>query len=365
MANEKISQMPAISSFATGDLLPIVDVSEISASDKNKSVTFGELFRNVLGGSASAPSIAFTGDQNTGVYSPGADQVAISTGGSGRLFVDASGNIGVGAAPSAVTFGGLDVRSGGLGLVLGADSGAATRTDATTKLGRYLSPHYLNAEEPVAALIASNDSTESIVSIGGGTSLANAATTVRFFTAANNTTTSGTERLRITSAGLVGIGASAPQDTLQVGADSTSHIAIANTGSTDVTSGIRWRYGSAGTVLSQILSAATGVGSNTYLSFHTSGTGERMRIDAIGRVGIGVTAPIAQTHIRLSAVTGYTSPSNDGLVIERGGGNDVGISIATDNTRNGYLIFADGDSANPAWVGYDHSANAMSFRVNA
>ena len=88
--------MPAISSFATGDLLPIVDVSEISASDQNKSVTFGELFRNVLGGSASAPSIAFTGDQNTGIYSPGADQVAVATNGTGRLFVDANGNLGVG-----------------------------------------------------------------------------------------------------------------------------------------------------------------------------------------------------------------------------------------------------------------------------
>ena len=98
MANEKISQMPAISSFATGDLLPIVDVSEISASDKNKSVTFGELFRNVLGGSASAPSIAFTGDQNTGVYSPGADQVAISTNGTGRLYIAADGKIGVGVS---------------------------------------------------------------------------------------------------------------------------------------------------------------------------------------------------------------------------------------------------------------------------
>jgi len=98
MANERISQMPAISSFATGDLLPIVDVSEISASDKNKSVTFGELFRNVLGGSASAPSIAFTGDQNTGIYSPGADQVAVATNGAGRLFVDSAGLVGIGTS---------------------------------------------------------------------------------------------------------------------------------------------------------------------------------------------------------------------------------------------------------------------------
>jgi hypothetical protein len=46
------------------------------------------------GGSASAPAISFTGDSNTGIYSPGADQVAVATNGTGRLFVDASGNVG-------------------------------------------------------------------------------------------------------------------------------------------------------------------------------------------------------------------------------------------------------------------------------
>jgi hypothetical protein len=36
-------------------------------------------------GSAAAPSISFTGDTNTGIYSPGADQLAISTNGVARL----------------------------------------------------------------------------------------------------------------------------------------------------------------------------------------------------------------------------------------------------------------------------------------
>jgi hypothetical protein len=49
-------------------------------------------------GTAAAPSIAFTGDSNTGIYSPGADQVAVATNGTGRLFVDASGNVGVGTS---------------------------------------------------------------------------------------------------------------------------------------------------------------------------------------------------------------------------------------------------------------------------
>ena len=47
-------------------------------------------------GSGSSPSIVFDSDADTGIYSPGANQVAISTGGTGRLFVDASGRVGIG-----------------------------------------------------------------------------------------------------------------------------------------------------------------------------------------------------------------------------------------------------------------------------
>lgn len=43
-------------------------------------------------GSASTPSIAFTGDTNTGIYSSGADSVNISTGGTQRGQFDSSGN---------------------------------------------------------------------------------------------------------------------------------------------------------------------------------------------------------------------------------------------------------------------------------
>jgi len=45
--------------------------------------------------SASTPSLTFTGDLDTGVFSPGANQVAISTNGTSRLSIDASGNLAV------------------------------------------------------------------------------------------------------------------------------------------------------------------------------------------------------------------------------------------------------------------------------
>jgi hypothetical protein len=77
------------------DLPGTLDVTGASTLDSTLSVAGVSSFAS---GSAAAPSLTFTGDTNTGIYRPGADQVAISTNGTGRLFVDASGNVGVGAA---------------------------------------------------------------------------------------------------------------------------------------------------------------------------------------------------------------------------------------------------------------------------
>jgi len=66
----------------------------------NATATFNQATK-VAAGTAAAPSISPTGDTNTGLYFPAADQVAISTGGAQRVIVDASGNVGVGVTPSA------------------------------------------------------------------------------------------------------------------------------------------------------------------------------------------------------------------------------------------------------------------------
>ena len=51
-------------------------------------------------GTVSLPAITTTGDTNTGIFFPAADQVAISTGGTQRAVVDASGNLLVGTTSS-------------------------------------------------------------------------------------------------------------------------------------------------------------------------------------------------------------------------------------------------------------------------
>jgi hypothetical protein len=83
----------------------------------------------VIAGTAGSPGLYFSGDTNTGVYSPGADQVAISTNGAGRLFVDASGRVGVGTTSPDVK---LHVATGNATGYIKIDGG--TSTSATTGL---------------------------------------------------------------------------------------------------------------------------------------------------------------------------------------------------------------------------------------
>jgi len=94
MANVKITELEALTDPASTDVLPIVDV----VADVTKKISIADLLENAGSGTAAAPGIAFDGDSNTGIYRPGADQVAISTNGTGRLFIDATGNVGIGTS---------------------------------------------------------------------------------------------------------------------------------------------------------------------------------------------------------------------------------------------------------------------------
>jgi len=150
-------------------------------------------------GTQTAPSLSFTGDPNTGIYSPGADQVAISTGGTGRLFVDASGSL-------TVTKGGT---SGPITLFQ-AFNGSAEFKSTRTAGGSYTRINGTYAGNPTDYWsIGSNGYFDGSFSIWAG---------------ANNA-----ERLRITSDGKLVLGTTVEG---QVNAD---NLTIADSGSCGIT----------------------------------------------------------------------------------------------------------------------------------
>jgi hypothetical protein len=200
-----------------------------------------------------------------------------------RMRIDASGNVGIGATSPTYK---LTVQSGLYSILAGADSSATTLTDATQKVMRFGVPHYTNAEEPVGALFGSNTSTENNVFIGGGTGIFNAATLVAFYTAANTTTTTGSERMRINSAGSVGIGTASPASGYKL--DVNGKILISQ-GDAEI------RFNSGGGWIGNAATANTVV-------IGTSAS-ERLRIDSAGNVGIGTSSPAAKFQVDSSSAT--------------------------------------------------------------
>ena len=134
--------------------------------------------------------IYFRDETNKDIYinSPADNQLALY----------ASSGVGINTSSPNKT---LDVSDGGFAVSIGADLNANTQTDSTTKYGRVGAPHYDTAEEHTITYLAYNTSSVNGVYIGGGTNQGNAATEIALYTAANNTTLTGTNRLTAESGG--------------------------------------------------------------------------------------------------------------------------------------------------------------------
>lgn len=119
-----------------------------------------------------------------------------------NLYVTA-GKIGVNTASPAQV-----IDAFGQVIKLGGDVGQTiARTNSTGKTATLAAAHYTNAEEPFVLIAAyGTNSGASKVYVGGdagGGNTQNAATDVYIYTAANNTTLTGTERMHINAAGAV------------------------------------------------------------------------------------------------------------------------------------------------------------------
>ena len=143
MADSKITALTALTAAdPANDMIPIVDVSDTppasgntkrisinnilacspSATLASATITGAATVGTTLGvtgvstfaaGTVSLPALTTTGDTNTGIYYPAADTFAVTTGGTERCRVDASGNLLVGGASSYIRAGGRTQIVGG------------------------------------------------------------------------------------------------------------------------------------------------------------------------------------------------------------------------------------------------------------
>ena len=162
------------------------------------------------GGNAGSRTVAAiqcyvdTSDSNAGDDSGGYLKFITKPEGGGvveALRIDSSGRLLLGAGavslPKGSGAGSFDLDSGSITMCIGGNVNSTGRTNTTDKLNRITSPHYTNAEEPVMLVSSYNVSGNNTIGYGGGSSLCNAATKHTFYTAANTTTTNGTERFSI------------------------------------------------------------------------------------------------------------------------------------------------------------------------
>jgi hypothetical protein len=85
-------------------------------------------------------------------------------------------------------------------------------TNSTNKIGRWGIGHYLAAEEPFLFFVSTSTTSANTISVGGGSGLGNASTAINFYTAANNTTLTGSLRWTIDSSGHLLAGTDATYD---------------------------------------------------------------------------------------------------------------------------------------------------------
>jgi trimeric autotransporter adhesin len=291
MANRKISDLTALTAPVTGDLLPIVDISEAAAADKNKKITYGTFLSSVPLGTAAAPSIAFTGDPNTGIYSPGADQLAISTNGTSRLSISSAGEVtttneklnlitvgrggGAVATNTVVGTGALAVNSTGARLTaVGNNAGTANTASDNAFLGYNTGAANTSGTNNTAVgaqALATNISGSNNTAVGYATLLVS--------TGSNNTGVGGGTFPLATLANNTTGG-----NNTAVG---TSALSSNSTGSSNICfgkdSGSALTTGSNNTIIGSIAGTA-GLGDTVIIG---AGTTERLRIDSSGRLLVG------------------------------------------------------------------------------
>jgi hypothetical protein len=240
-------------------------------------------------GAAATPSIANTGDLNTGFWFPADDTIAASTAGSERLRLDASGNLGLGVTPNAwSTSGVLQLPSGG-------------NISASTGIGLNANAYFNSGWK----YIASSNASQYVQS--GGSHL--------WYTAPSGTAGNAitfTQAMTLDASGNLGVGTSLPACRLHVDGQEVRLNASSGAFYSLYTAGTRDFYAEASAGAVNLIGTT-----NKPMIFGTNNA-ERARITAAGGLAVGTTTDPGAGNIGLAAgknlqysSTAYITPEDN------------------------------------------------------
>ena len=333
MADKKISALTAATTPLAGtEVLPIVQSGttvKVSIADvtAGRAVSATSIATGL--GAVGTPAYTFTGDTNTGMWSPAADTIAFSEGGNETMRIDSIGNVGIGTSSpaerltvnSATSQYAIQWSGPGDEWVLGS---AATRSYIRNKTASVETLSILNAgnvgigtSSPTTKLHVSAASGYNEIRVASGANnlgLAidgSAAYLATFQSTPLTFQTNSTERMRILTGGEVGIGTSTPGSKLDV---TSSGLNIVVSRSTTSFAAFQ-RFAPSGQEVYDFYNingvevARITADGNNRLSFSTgSPAAERMRIDSSGNVGIGTTS-FGTSAAKVIGIANGTAPT--------------------------------------------------------
>jgi len=263
------------------------------------------IIASAVTGSASAPVFTTTGDTNTGIFFPAADTIALSEGGAEAMRIDSSGNTLIGTLTSPSGSKKFVIRNAGTNNPENTlSSGSWVQAVVAVEPATYYCSNAVSATGTAGSTqsakagigfeyLSSVNPTDFIVGIIGTPTVLSP---VKIF--------NGTERMRITSGGNVGIGTATPTSELEIFNDSGSGKLSLSRDAGIQRGVLRFGRNNGGsfqetaTITGFSQSASPNNGLIAYSSSNSSGViTERLRIDSSGNVGIGTDSPSAQLEL--------------------------------------------------------------------
>jgi len=356
-------------------------------------------------GSASVPSLSFSGDPNTGLYSLAADNLGFAIGGSARAFMSAtqfnmtgniiaSGNLGGTLTTAAQT----NITSLGTLSSL-AVTGTVTGGNATFSNLTVSATEKIRLDGAGGHTFIQESSNDTIVFATGGSARLTLAANATF---SGDVNVFGTNRkLAIGESGAggtfghigwddssnylylgtsynsafnqdivlkdgkVGLGGQTnPQAKLDIKGNTQTYAGMSKIYFTDTSSNAarrNWAIGNGGSAYGNFTIGVSNAADGDPMATGTHTT--PFVIDNTGKVGIGESIPLGKLHVKTADSGATVDVSADELVVESNG--NAGISILSGQSYSGSIYFGDAGVNWDGYIAYSQAARKMNIGASA